>query len=307
MDLEQDDHEDEEEELIEPSRRSIFEEWWFRILLAGVALLVVAVAALPYLLDWWSPAPTQPLAVVKTPLGGVPPSVPAALEPPAAPSKVAAKAPTGQPSEQPSKVPEPPAVPPRVAEQAAPASPAPPATAKVARAAPRAARKAPAVAARKKQSRPRTPVPPKGEYWVQVGAFTTQTYAEQLAAKLSAERYPVRRATVSRPLPDHHEVVVIGAAKREVDRTLSGTPHQTEVAGDRVVVRPPFPLKKAVVLARELTASGFTVKIRRVQGPTTLHVVMVGGYADRKRAQAVRAELDGKGFSGFIVKKGKDS
>lgn len=309
LDREQHDFEDEEEEPVEPSRRSLFEEWWFRILLAGVALLVVAVVALPYLLDWWSPVPTRSLAVVKVPREPVRAPDPRTSE--LAPPPSVATAPAPPLTEQPVTMPEPPVVPPPTTKpEAATASPSPRVTAKVPKAAPRAAGKVLAAAAPKKKSRALTKAgraPSKGKYWVQVGAFTTATYAERLAATLSAEHYPVRRATVSRHLPDHHEVVIIGAAKSEVDGKLPGKTYEAEAVGDRVVVHPALPLKRAVVLARQLTATGFTVKIQRAKGPATLYVVLVGGYPDRTRAQAVRAELDGKGVSGFIVEQDEDS
>ncbi len=46
---------EEEGDLGEAPRWSIFSGWWFRGLLMVIALVVVAVIALPYLLDWWTP------------------------------------------------------------------------------------------------------------------------------------------------------------------------------------------------------------------------------------------------------------
>ncbi|MFQ5896709.1 MAG: SPOR domain-containing protein [Candidatus Methylomirabilia bacterium] len=284
--------------------RSIFQESWFRLLLGGIAFLVVAVLALPYLLDWWFPAPppppplmTAPAPTVKPP--AAPPPVPPALsQGPALPKPTAP--PAGLPSRRRAEEPRPTPAAPAPKPERAP--PPPPVTAK----APQARPKAPPLP--KPQVRePRAPrearaTLEKGTYWVQVGAFKNPAYAEQLAAKLSAARFPVGRATRSRPLERGHEVVVVGASKRDVDGKLLGRPYQTEAGSDGVVIRSLPSLKEAVAIARELSGEGFTVRIRRSRGSVTLHVVRAGAYPSRKRAEAALAELAKKGFAGFVMK-----
>ncbi len=59
--------------------------------------------------------------------------------------------------------------------------------------------------------------------------------------------------------------------------------------------------KNAEGLARTLRSEGFTVQVATVTRGEPLHVVRVGGYADRGKATAAREELQGKGHSGFIM------
>jgi hypothetical protein len=54
-------------------------------------------------------------------------------------------------------------------------------------------------------------------------------------------------------------------------------------------------------LARKLRSEGFPVQVTRVTRDAPLHVVRVGGYPDRSRASAARAELQGKGQTGFVT------
>ena len=59
--------------------------------------------------------------------------------------------------------------------------------------------------------------------------------------------------------------------------------------------------KNAEGLARTLRSEGFTVQVATVTRGEPLHVVRVGGYADRGKATAAREELQGKGHSGFVM------
>ena len=59
--------------------------------------------------------------------------------------------------------------------------------------------------------------------------------------------------------------------------------------------------KNAEGLARALRSEGFTVQVASVTRGEVLHVVRVGGYADRAKAAAAREELQGKGHSGFVT------
>ena len=59
--------------------------------------------------------------------------------------------------------------------------------------------------------------------------------------------------------------------------------------------------KNAEGLARALRSEGFTVQVASVTRGEPLHVVRVGGFADRGKATAAREELQGKGHSGFVT------
>jgi len=54
-------------------------------------------------------------------------------------------------------------------------------------------------------------------------------------------------------------------------------------------------------LARKLRSEGFSAQVTRVTREAPLHVVRVGGYADRSRAVAAREQLQGKGHTGFVT------
>jgi cytoskeletal protein RodZ len=54
-------------------------------------------------------------------------------------------------------------------------------------------------------------------------------------------------------------------------------------------------------LVRKLRSEGFSAQVTRVTREEPLHVVRVGGYPDRSRAVAARAELQGKGHTGFVT------
>jgi DedD protein len=59
--------------------------------------------------------------------------------------------------------------------------------------------------------------------------------------------------------------------------------------------------RNAEGLARKLRSEGFAVQVTRVVRDEPLHVVRVGGYANRSRAAAAREELMGKGQTGFVT------
>lgn len=264
-------------ELEEPPRRSIFAAPWYRVLLAVVVLAVVVVVALPYLLDWWRPARPTP-----------PPPIKAQIQPPSPPAT---------PPAPKAEAPKPPS----------PAKPEPPPAAAPPVPSPKVAVKAPEKPEAKKPAEERVPAkaPTKGEYWIQVGAFKDPANAERLAAQLITQKYPVRqlkRAARDQPAGGSHEVLVAGASRDEVNAKLQGKDYRAEAVGADVVIRPALGLKDAVTLAKELTGQGFTVRIRRAGAAATLHVVQVGEFPDRERAQAVQKDLESKGLSGFIRK-----
>ena len=59
--------------------------------------------------------------------------------------------------------------------------------------------------------------------------------------------------------------------------------------------------RNAEGLAKRLRSEGFPVQVAQVARETPLHVVRVGGYADRSRASAARENLQGKGHTGFVT------
>lgn len=259
-------YEDDEEFGEEEPPRSVFTARWFRALLVVIILAVVGVVALPYALEWLGPPSKPPVSAVK-------PSPPPPAQPPSPPTPAAA----------------PPATPPA---PAAPASPAP----KVAQipmpVPPRAVAREAATAAS------------RGDYWVQVGAFSDGANAARLAGQLMDQKYPVQRATVTRPAAGSgNEVIVAGATPLEVLDRVKAKGYRAEAVEGGAVVRPPLPLRDAVELSRELAEAGMEVKIRRAGGGKgTFHVVRVGGFSDRRTADAARKELKEKGVLGFVVK-----
>jgi cell division septation protein DedD len=85
------------------------------------------------------------------------------------------------------------------------------------------------------------------------------------------------------------------------------------------VVKPSLPLRDAVALSKDLAAEGLKVQVRRAGSPApaaaatppaaaasgeTLHRVRVGPFADLAAARAARAELESKGYKGFIARGG---
>jgi cell division protein FtsN len=259
---------------------SIVSSWWFRALLVlgGLALLVAI--ALPQLLDWFSPVLTRPAAVQK----------------PQPPAPALRLSPEGTP---PTPSPLPPA--PRLIEKPPSQPPETPLSSKPAPEVTKPAPKRSVKAAKEEDSV--APSPARGGYMVQVGAFQDEANAARLAARLAKEKYPLQRATESGGGGGGagHEVVVVGASVDEVNDKLRGTNQKAQATSEGVVIQPALPLKDAVALSQELRAGGLTVKIRRAQGTAARHVVRVGAFPTRSRAEAVRQELEEKGYSGFIV------
>jgi len=294
MSPERDDYEEDEEEYEEEeASRSIFAAMWFRALLIVVTLAVVSVLALPYVLDWLGPSTKPTVPIVKPAQAPPPKPQPVAPQPPPSPPPAPA-APTAPPT--------PPA--PKVAEKPAPPTPKP-----AVPAAPSTA-PAPKVAEKPTAPAPKPAVstlaaPSKGDYWVQVGAFSDAKNAARLADRLTGEKYSVQRATVTRGggAGSGNEIFVAGVSQRDLYDKVKAKGLRADAVKGGAVVRPPMPLRDAVALSKELADAGMDVKIRRVGGEKgTFHVVRVGGFPDRKEAEAAKAELDGKGMPGFLVK-----
>jgi len=157
-----------------------------------------------------------------------------------------------------------------------------------------------------------------GGHWVQVGAFLEEKNAETLAKQLRGESFPVQITQVTRgggpaaaqpatPAGAQNQLFITGSTPDAVNVALRGKGTAQAVKGG-VVVNPPFDLETAMSLSSSLKKDGFKVVIRRAKaapakagsGPT-LHVVRVGGFADRAKAQQARGDLEAKGHPGFLT------
>ena len=293
MSPERDDYEDEEEEYEEEEEsRSIFANPWFRAALAVLILAVVGVLALPYVQEWWG-GPSKPQVTVAKP----PQASPAKPLPTPAPPAPAAPGPPPAAAPAAPAAPAVPAPPPKVAEKpAAPAKPVPQVAEKPA--------EKPAAPAAKPAA-----APSKGDYWVQVGAFSDAKNASRLAGRLTDQQYSVQQAAVTRGSgggTSGNEIFVAGAKQRDVYDKVKAKGLRVDAVKGGAMVRPALPLKDAVALSKELADAGMDVKIRRIGGgggeKATFNLVRVGGFADRKEAAAAQKELGGKGVPGFVVK-----
>lgn len=258
---------------------SIFSALWFRALLGVIVLVLIALIAVPYFLDWFSRSPSGPVVVLKRE-----PAPPLRLSP------TGAASPASPTLTTPTQVEKPPSQAGATPVEAKPVG--------------KAMKPAPELSAKRvEEDDEAAPPSARGGYTVQVGAFRDADNAARLAAQLAREKYPLQRAVVPRPRAGggRHEVVIVGASVEEVNGKLQGTTHTAVATREGVVIHPALPLKDAVALSQELRADGLTAKIRRAQEVAALHVVRVGAYPNRSRAEAVRKELEGKGFSGFIV------
>ena len=110
-----------------------------------------------------------------------------------------------------------------------------------------------------------------------------------------------------------------GGSAADISAKLTAKGLATERAGEGVVVKPSLPLRDAVALSKDLAAEGLKVQVRRAGSPAppaaatppaaaasgeTLHRVRVGPFADLAAARAARAELEAKGYKGFIARGG---
>ena len=164
-----------------------------------------------------------------------------------------------------------------------------------------------------------------GGYWVQVGAFLEEKNAEALAKQLRGESFPVQISQVTRgggaaapaaPAPakeaaGQNQLFITGSTPDAVTAALKGKGTGKAVKGG-VVVDPPYDLETAMSLSSALKKDGFKVVIRRAKaspapattksgGGATYHIVRVGGYPDRAKAQQARGDLEAKGHPGFLA------
>jgi len=327
----------EEDEQDEIARRSIFSAGWFRALLVLTVLAIVVVVSLPYLLNWLEPTPAppaKPQARVSEP--ATPPATAPAPAP--APSEMKPQAPAMVPAPatptSPSKAEAP--GPPKTAQAPAPPSPAdrPVGTAPLpavpapatpsAKAAPAAKPEAPRAGSAPAKVAPAEGAS-QGGYWVQVGAFVEERNAESLAKELRAAKFSVTISQVTRgggggapaaaptapATGGQNQLFITASTPDAVNAALKGKGTAQAVKGG-VVVNPPYDLETAMSLSSSLKKEGFKVVIRRAKtapasapgaagGGRTFHVVRVGGYPDRAKAQQVRAELEAKGHPGFLM------
>jgi cell division septation protein DedD len=262
-----------------------------------------------------APAPPAP-AVTPSPSAPVPP---AKAEAPAAPPAKPDAPATAQAPAAPSPADRP------VGTAPLPAVPAPaPPPAKTAPAAKAETPKAPSAA---KKSAPVEAG--QGGYWVQVGAFAEERNAEALSKQLKGENFPVTISRISRggsapatakapssaapAAGGQNQLFITGSTPEAVNAALKGKGTAQPVKGG-LVVNPPFDLETAMSLSSSLKKEGFKVVIRRAKaapaptaspsdgaGGTVFHVVRVGGYPDRAKAQQVRGELEAKGHPGFLM------
>jgi cell division septation protein DedD len=325
----------EEDEQDEIARRSIFSAGWFRALLVLTVLAIIVVVSLPYLLNWLEPTPappTKPQAKVSEPAAPQPTTpapapAPSDAKPPAPAVAPAPTAPASPPAkaEAPSTAQAPTAAGPAdrpVGTAPLPAVPAP--TAPPAKTAPAAKPEAPRAASAGKRAAPAESGSPGG-YWVQVGAFVEERNAEALSRQLKGENFPVTVSRVARggggapaaapakPAEGgQNQLFITGSTPDAVNAALKGKGTAQPVKGG-VVVNPPYDLETAMSLSSSLKKEGFKVVIRRAKsapaaapsggagGGTAFHVVRVGSYPDRAKAQQVRGELEAKGHPGFLM------
>jgi len=207
---EQDDHRDEDEHE-DYASRSIFSAGWFRAVLVLTVLAIVVVVSLPYLLNWFEPAP---------PSSQAPPSAPAVAQvpkPDASPTPIVSPAPAASPAAPaPPKAAEKPAPPPaKMAEKPSPAPTLPPSkttekpaplpaasavkpVAQMSKPLESARAKEPVGRPAKPASAATPPSSPTGSYWVQVGVFKEQGNAEGLAKSLRSSGFPVEVTRITR-------------------------------------------------------------------------------------------------------------
>src|SRR6266536_2231829 len=263
-------------------------------------------------------APAPPTMVPPTP---APAPAPATPPPPApAPSTSAPSMPT------PSAKVETPAPPPAKAETGksarAPAEPSP--AERPVGTAPLPVAPAPSSPAAKTApaAKPGAPVEggSPGDYFVQVGAFLEEKNAESLTKQLRGESFPVQITQVTRgggAAPSapakassgaQNQLFITGLTLDAVNAALKGKGTAQAVKGG-IVVNPAFDLETAMSLSSSLKKDGFKVVIRRAKagqpapktgGGQTFHIVRVGGYPDRAKAQQARGELEAKGHPGFL-------
>lgn len=260
MSPERDDFQD-DDERDEFASRSIFAAGWFRAVLVLTVLAIVVVISLPYLLNWFEPAP--PARVARTadvpkpaPPGATSPAVaptPAA-PPPAATAPVEPKVATPPPAAAPAPVPAPApkAVEPKVAEKAP---------------APKVAEKAPAPAP--KAAEKPAPVEP-----------ARKVVAEKPAPKVAAEKpKPAPKAVAEKSTPEK--------SAPEKKTSAEKAPVKTDKAPTRVA--------KAEAPAPSRPVSPGAKSSEPASG-TGNYFIQLGAFKDPKNADTLAKSLRDAGF-----------
>jgi len=212
---EQDDHRDEDEHE-DYASRSIFSAGWFRAVLVLTVLAIVVVVSLPYLLNWFEPAPPTSQAPPSAPAVAQVPKPDASPTPPAPAASRAAPAPPVPAAPAPPKAAEKPAAPPaKMTEKPSPAPTLPPSkttekpaplpaasavkpVSQVSKPVESARAKEPSSRSAKPASAATPPSSTTGSYWVQVGVFKEQGNAEGLAKSLRSSGFPVEVTRITR-------------------------------------------------------------------------------------------------------------
>lgn len=279
-----------------------------------------------------TPTPAPPATAPPGPVPATPPSTSTPVAPTPAPPTPTAKVETPAPPPAKTETPKSPRAPaePSPADRpvgtaplpVAPAPSSPPAKSAPAPKQAPAAKSAPAEAPAKTPAKPAAPVEggAPGNYFVQVGAFLEEKNAEALAKQLRAEAFPVQISQVTRgggpapsapakPAGGQNQLFITGSTPDAVNAALKGKGTAQAVKGG-IVVNPAFDLETAMSLSSSLKKDGFKVVIRRAKaaapptakagGGTTYHVVRIGGYSDKAKAQQARGELEAKGHPGFL-------
>ena len=333
--------EQEPDQSYEEPARSIFSALWFRVVLVVIVVGIIGALAVPYVLEWVNPQPAKTTVLRPTPPTTKPPAPsvagPAPAPAPTAPVMAAPVAPSA-----PAAVPSPAASPsPAAARPAAPSAPAPPRVAKEEM--PEKTEKTverPKAAKGRRAAKPAVAKAPVagGAWFVQVGAFHEPERARKLAASLRERKFSVdqpsattgpaeRGGKAAAPVPapggaagDTYDVFVTGGSAADIGAKLSAKGLAVEKSGSGVVVKPSLPLRDAVALSKDLAVEGFKVQVRRAASGAPaaaaaapaartgdgegIYRVRVGPYADRAAAQAALAELEAKGYKGFITRGG---
>ncbi len=293
---------DDRDDLEQP--RSILSAMWFRVVLVILVLGVIAVLAVPHVLDMVNAPPTRQAASVKLAPGPTPAPPPAQPSPP--------------PAEQ--------VAPPSVAPTPSVSVP-PPETAKPTGdpAAKRPPAMEPTEPASKALEARGADKASRGAYWVQVGAFRHAATAQRLAERLRAENYSVtesvrRTGAPAKSAPtseagDRYNVFVSGMAPSDLTARLGAKGLNADMVAGGAVIKPSLSLREAVALSRDLSADGLQVQVRRAgrgeasgvapstaAGGEAYHRVRVGSFPDRATALGVAKELEGKGYKPYIAR-----
>jgi cell division septation protein DedD len=291
---ERDDYED-DEERDEFAPRSIFSAGWFRAVLVLTVLAIVVVISLPYLLNWFEPAP--------------PPRVAKPVEAPKPAPAVATPAPVAPPAAEVKPVPPVPAPAPKAG---APTTPAPKLVGDkvTSPTSPEPARKASEKSASKALAERAAVKAPLDE------KVPLKASADRAAAKPAAvpERTPVKAVEKAPAKPADKVVPTRVAAKVDAPSrptaVASAKPPSEGAAGSYWIQVGAFKEQKnADVLAKSLRAAGFPVHVTAIArgaggesaGPVQRHELFVTDASVDKVTAALKGQGTAQTVSGGVV------